>query len=75
MFYSIYRKVRRKILKIFRKSSSGKKVVSAKSRIREEVKRLKFLIPPEEKLRQTEAVFARIEAMPEFQKASAVLMY
>jgi len=75
MFYTIFRSIRHKIIKAYRASGSGKKVTSEKARIREEVKRMKFLMPHEEKFAQAALVYAKIEAMPEFQKANTILMY
>lgn len=75
MFYTILRNIRHKLLKVFKASNSGKKITSDKARIREEVKRMKFLLPHEEKMSQADRVYAKIEAMPEFQKAKTVLMY
>lgn len=54
---------------------SGKAVVSEKSRIREEIKRLKFKMTLDEKIAQADAVFRKIESMPEFKRAETVLMY
>lgn len=75
MFYSIFRSIRHKLIKVFKASNSGKKITSDKARIREEVKRMKFLLPQEEKILQAASVYAKIEAMPEFQRAKTVLMY
>ena len=75
MFYRIYRNIRHKILKVFNTSISDKQTTTEKARIREEVKRTKFLLSQEEKEAQAAAVFAKIEKMPEFQRASTVLMY
>ncbi len=75
MFYRIFRSIRHKLLKVFKASNSGKKITSEKARIREEVKRTKFLMSQEEKMAQAALVYAKIEAMPEFRKAKTVLMY
>lgn len=75
MLYKIFRKIRHKLQKLFRTRISGKAILSEKSRIREEVKRLKFKMTLEEKKHQADRVFEKIESMPEFKRASTILMY
>lgn len=75
MLYKTFRKLRHQLQKLFRNKLSGKAVVVEKSRIREEIKRLKFKMTLEQKTAEAEAVFRKIESMPEFQRAQTVLMY
>jgi len=46
-----------------------------KSELRKQIRDLKRAVPPEEKLRRSEAVMRQVEMMPEFQKAQVVLLY
>lgn len=75
MLRKTFRKIRHQLKKLFRNKLSGKAVVVEKSRIREEIKRLKFQMTLEQKKAEAENVFLKIESMPEFQRAQTVLMY
>ena len=46
-----------------------------KSELRKQIRDLKRAVPPEEKLRRSEAVMQKVEALPEFEKARVVLLY
>ncbi len=67
--------MRHQLQKLFRNKFSGRAVVAEKSRIREEIKRMKFQMSPNQKEAEASAVFRKIEAMPEFQRAQTILMY
>ena len=67
--------MRHQLQKLFRNKFSGRAVVAEKSRIREEIKRMKFQMSPNQKEAEASAVFRKIEAMPVFQRAQTILMY
>lgn len=74
MHNNFFRNWKHRWSKIFRRQKD-KTTKSEKTRIREEVKRLKFLLTSDEKHAQAELVFRKIEQTPEFLKANTVLMY
>ena len=70
-----YRKLRHWLKHLFDRKSSGNTVASEKSVIREEVKRMKFSLTSEDKQQQAQAVFRKIEQLPEFVNSRTLLMY
>ncbi|MBP5546940.1 MAG: 5-formyltetrahydrofolate cyclo-ligase [Bacteroidales bacterium] len=46
-----------------------------KAEVRKRMRELKRAVPPEEKLRRSEAIMRQVEALPEFREARVVLLY
>lgn len=49
--------------------------MGSKLEIRKMMRELKRAVPPEEKMRRSETIMRRVEALPEFQQARTVLLY
>lgn len=56
-------------------SNKSETVVAAKKEIRQEIRSLKKRLTDDEKQAQAKAVFQKIEALPEFKAAVAILIY
>ena len=50
-------------------------MINDKTELRKKIRELKRAVSPEEKLRRSEAVMQKVEALPEFEKARVVLLY
>lgn len=50
-------------------------MLNDKTELRKKIRELKRAVSAEEKLRRSEAVMLRVEALPEFEKARVVLLY
>ena len=50
-------------------------MLNDKTELRKKIRELKRAVSAEEKLRRSEAVMRRVEALPEFEKARVVLLY
>ena len=50
-------------------------MVESKAEIRKRMRELKRAVPPEEKLRRSGAIMARVEQLPAFREAGVVLLY
>ena len=74
MHNNFFRRWKHRWSTFFRRQKE-KTIKSDKSRIREEIKRLKFLLSSAEKNAQAEAVFRKIEEFPEFRNAKTILLY
>ena len=65
-------KIKSIVLSVFEKKSTD--VISEKSQIRQKIRQKKQQISDKEKALDSNAVFEKIEALPEFQEANTVLM-
>ena len=50
-------------------------MINDKTELRKKIRELKRAVSPEEKLRRSEAVMQKVEALPKFEKARVVLLY
>lgn len=64
-----------RVMSFFSLKNKEGKVVSDKNKIRTEIRLKKLQMTPEQALAEAEKVFGKIESMPEFIEAKAILMY